>query len=95
MSSAHDHPSPPAGAATTRRSSDRFTPLPGDAPGNDGPPISPLIPGSMHRAEADAAAFATSPEFHERPPQPGYTAPAATHDPPRPHGVADDDDPTR
>ena len=94
MSSADNRVSPPADPTTTAPSPDRRTPLPGDAPGNDGPPISPLIPGSMHRAEADAAAFATSPEFHERPPQPGYTAPAATHDPPRPHGVADDD-PTR
>lgn len=58
--------------------------LPGDAPGNDGPPISPLIPGSMHRAEQDAVAFATSPEFHERPAHPDHTAPAATHEPPTP-----------
>ena len=72
---------------------DRLTPLPGDAPGNDGPPISPLIPGSMHRAEADPLAFATSPEFHERPSSPAHTAPAATHEPPRPHAAADDSDP--
>ena len=25
----------------------------GDAPGNDAPPVSPLLPGSMHRAEDD------------------------------------------
>ena len=48
----------------------------GDAPDNDGPPLSPLNPGSMHRAEADAAAAATSPEFHERPADGSYTAPS-------------------
>ena len=91
MFSDHNRLTLPAVPATTPPSPDRGTALPGDAPGNDGPPISPLIPGSMHRAEADPAASATSPEFHERPPQPGYTAPAASHDPPRPHRVADDD----
>jgi hypothetical protein len=60
----------------------------GDAPDNDGPPISPLNPGSMHRAEDDDAAAATSPEFHERPPAPGYTAPAATATPPSARGPA-------
>jgi len=94
MFSEHNRLTLPADPATPA-SPDRGTTLPGDAPGNDGPPISPLIPGSMHRAEADPAAFATSPEFHDRPAQPGYTAPAATHEPPRPHGVADENDPTR
>ena len=55
--------------------------VPGDAPDNDGPPISPLVPGSMHRAEQDAEAFATSPEFHERPAHAAYTAPAAAKEP--------------
>ena len=91
MFSTHNRLSPPVDPTTTPSSSGRRPALPGDAPGHDGPPISPLIPGSMHRAEADPVAFATSPEFHERPPQPGYTAPAATHDPPRPQGAADDD----
>lgn len=54
----------------------------GDAPDNDGPPLSPLNPGSMHRAEADAAAAATSPEFHERPADGSYTAPPAGAQPP-------------
>jgi hypothetical protein len=36
----------------------------------------------MHRAEDDAAAFATSPEFHERPLSAEHTAPAATATPP-------------
>ena len=49
----------------------------GDAPGNDGPPLSPLNPGSMHRADADDDAGATSPEFHERPADGSYTAPPA------------------
>ena len=60
----------------------------GDAPDNDGPPLSPLNPGSMHRAEADAAAAATSPEFHERPADGSYTAPPAGAQPP---GMAPDD----
>lgn len=94
MFSAHHRLSPPADPTTTTPSPDNRSGLPGDAPGNDGPPISPLIPGSMHRADTDPVAFATSPEFHERPTQPGHTAPAATHEPPRPPGVADDDDPT-
>lgn len=54
----------------------------GDAPDNDGPPLSPLNPGSMHRAEDDAAAAATSPEFHERPADGSYTAPPAGAQPP-------------
>lgn len=49
----------------------------GDAPGNEGPPLSPLNPGSMHRAEDDGAAGATSPEFHERPADGSYTSPPA------------------
>ena len=53
----------------------------GDAPGNDAPPVSPLLPGSMHRAEDDPTARATSPEFHDRPPGASHTAPAATADP--------------
>jgi hypothetical protein len=55
--------------------------VPGDAPDNEGPPISPLVPDSMHRAEQDAEAFATSPEFHERPAQASHTAPAASKEP--------------
>ena len=51
-------------------------PIVGDAPDNDAPPISPLVPASMHRAEADALAMATSPDFSERPDR-------ATADPPR------------
>lgn len=47
----------------------------GDAPGNEGPPLSPLVPESMHRREDDAAAMATSPDFSERPNR-------ATSDPP-------------
>lgn len=55
-----------------------MTPPPiGDAPDNDGPPLSPLNPGSMHRAEDDGAAGATSPEFHERPADGSYTSPPA------------------
>jgi hypothetical protein len=65
----HDHKPPTHPPAT------------GDAPGNDGPPISPLVPGSMHRAEQDREAFATSPEFHERPAHGAHTAPAASKEP--------------
>lgn len=53
----------------------------GHAPDNQGPPLSPLNPGSMHRAEDDAAAAATSPEFHERPASGSYTAPPAEAQP--------------
>ncbi len=60
----------------------------GDAPDNDGPPLSPLNPGSMHRAEDDAAAAATSPEFHERPADGSFTAPPAEA---QPAGIAPDD----
>lgn len=42
-------------------------PVAGDAPGNEGPPLSPLVPEGMHRREDDAAAIATSPDFSERP----------------------------
>ena len=42
-------------------------PVVGDAPGNEGPPLSPLVPQGMHRREDDAAAIATSPDFSERP----------------------------
>ena len=62
--------------------------VPGDAPGNDGPPISPLVPDSMHRAEQDAEAFATSPEFPERPADATHTAPTASKEPPRPSNGA-------
>ena len=55
--------------------------LDGNAPGNDAPPVSPLLPGSMHRAEDDRIAQATSPEFHNRPLDASYTARAATPDP--------------
>ena len=37
------------------------------APGEDGPPISPLDPSSMPRGEDDAATMANSPEFHDVP----------------------------
>ena len=37
------------------------------APGEDGPPISPLDPSSMPRAEDDAESMANSPEFHDQP----------------------------
>ena len=53
----------------------------GDAPGNAAPPVSPLVPGSMHRAEDDRLAQATSPEFHDRPAGPSDTAPTAAPDP--------------
>lgn len=49
---------------------------PGDAPDNQGPPVSPLVPESMHRREDDAKAIATSPDFSERPDR-------ATIDPPQ------------
>ena len=52
----------------------------GDAPDNDGPPISPLVPESMHRAEADAQARATSRDFSERPDR------ATSEPPPAPDG---------
>lgn len=54
----------------------------GDAPGNEGPPLSPLNPESMHRAEQDDEARATSPEFHERPADGSFTAPPAGIRPP-------------
>jgi hypothetical protein len=37
------------------------------APGEDGPPISPLDPSSMPRSEDDAETMANSPEFHDVP----------------------------
>ena len=37
------------------------------APGEDGPPISPLDPSSMPRGEDDAETMANSPEFHDVP----------------------------
>ena len=37
------------------------------APGQDGPPISPLDPSSMPRGEDDAETFANSPEFNDVP----------------------------
>lgn len=59
------------------------TPTPGAAPDNEGPALSPLNPGSMHRTEDDALAGATSPEFNERPAHAGaHTAPGATATPP-------------
>ena len=54
---------------------------PWDAPDNDAPPISPLDTSSMPRAEDDAEAFATSPEFHDRTGDASFTAPVAPHDP--------------
>ncbi|MGD9902044.1 MAG: hypothetical protein AB7U83_01140 [Vicinamibacterales bacterium] len=65
-------------------------PVPGDAPDNDAPPISPLVPGSMHRAESDAEAEATSPEFNERPRDGRHTAPPATRTPPPPDHEPDE-----
>lgn len=69
--------------------------LPGDAPDNDGPPISPLVPESMHRAERDGEAAATSPEFTERPSRGSHTAPAAGMDPYSTTAGAEDDPETR
>jgi hypothetical protein len=37
------------------------------APGEDGPPISPLEPSSMPRAEEDDETMANSPEFNDQP----------------------------
>ena len=54
----------------------------GDTPDNDAPPISPLTPERMHRAEDDAQAAATTPEFNERPDVPTHTAARATREPP-------------
>jgi hypothetical protein len=42
-------------------------PQPVHAPGEDGPPISPLDPSSMPRGEDDAETMANSPEFHDVP----------------------------
>ena len=67
---------PSAGTAERSQPTDH-PPIVGDAPDNDAPPISPLVPASMHRAEADARALATSPDFSERPNR-------ATTDPPLP-----------
>ena len=39
----------------------------GDAAGHDAPPRSPVTPERMHRAEDDALARATSPEYRDRP----------------------------
>ncbi len=56
----------------------------GDTPDNDAPPISPLTPSRMHRAEDDARAAATTPELNERPDVPAHTAARATRElPPR------------
>jgi hypothetical protein len=83
MSSTPKRPAPTSASPATGTASEPVDPRHvGDAPDNDGPPISPLNPGSMHRAEDDAAAFATSPEFHERPLSAEHTAPAATATPP-------------
>jgi hypothetical protein len=37
------------------------------APGEDGPPISPVDPSSMPRGEDDAETMANSPEFNDVP----------------------------
>lgn len=39
----------------------------GDGAHHDAAPLSPAVPGRMHRAEDDAAARATSPDFSEHP----------------------------
>jgi hypothetical protein len=61
-----DAPNSAAGPSVRRRPS-ATTPIVGDSADNDGPPISPLVPSTMHRADVDAEAAATSPEFTERP----------------------------
>jgi hypothetical protein len=64
----------------------------GAAPGNQGPALSPLNPGTMHRAEDDSLAVRTSPEFTERPTTRGsHTAPAATATPPSGSALSDAD----
>lgn len=52
----------------------------GDAAGNEGPPRSPLTPERMHRAEDDARARATSPDFSERPDRATRETPHETGD---------------
>lgn len=52
-------------------------PIVGETADNDQPPISPLVPDTMHRGDSDEAARATSPEFNER-------ADGATSEPPAP-----------
>lgn len=59
----HDPTAEPVGALPDDGTRERR----GDAPGNDGPPLSPLNPSAMHRAEDDTDARATSPDFSERP----------------------------
>ncbi len=39
----------------------------GDAPGQDGPALSPAVPERMHRADDDPLARATSPDFSDHP----------------------------
>jgi hypothetical protein len=38
-----------------------------DAPDNQGKPVGPHDPASMHRREDDDEAMASSPDFHDRP----------------------------
>ena len=56
----------PAAGPTTRRPGE-FSTVRGDAPGQDGPALSPGAPDRMHRADADTLAQATSPDFSEHP----------------------------
>lgn len=63
----HRPDAPHAAAPAGQPQPAEHLPIVGDAPDNDAPPISPLVPASMHRAEADALARATSPDFSERP----------------------------
>jgi len=55
-----------AAGPATRRPSDVATPA-SDAPGQDAPALSPGAPERMHRADDDALARATSPDFSEHP----------------------------
>lgn len=41
--------------------------VPVDAPGNEGPAISPHAVSRMHRSEDDRVAFEGSPEYHDEP----------------------------
>lgn len=69
-----DAPNSAAGPSV-RRQPPHTDPIVGDSADNEGPPISPLVPSTMHRAGDDAAAAATSPEFNQR-------SDGATVDPP-------------
>lgn len=77
----HDPTTTPLGAvrgSPADRTAHGNAPMRGDSPDHEGEPSSPLVPDSMHRAEDDARARATSPDFSERPDRATSAPPSQT-----------------